>query len=482
MSISCAPTRTASSVSAILTEVKLCPDGNAVATEAIRTVLPRRCSTQSAMRSGYTHTAATEGMVASPGLGRMALAHMAATLPGVSAPSRVVRSMQRTARSSAQSLDDFLIERLASEAARSSAPTSSTLRTPRISEPRWVRERAVAMLGLCDGMKRTSRFAGIAASFLVAACGPNQAAVPVRPSPVVSPATSSLPTALAPVQRMEASLPTPVEETGAASAGGKLYVIGGFNAAGASLDSVYVFDGSTWAAGPRLPLPVDHPSAATMEDRVYLAGGHTNGRDSARLFRLDSDHWTELAAMHYARGGHALVAAAGRLYAIGGNSSRDNIGPIEAFDPGSNAWTVLPALPVARNHVSGFVAGGAACIAGGRSPPTARVDCFDPATGTWSRLSDLLKPTSGGGATTFDSGDVVMTGGQDASETRIVDQLAFYTRGGGWKTSDTMMWPRHGFELAVFERRAWACGGGSAPGLHPVTTCTSLGDAPAANG
>src|SRR5213080_4319250 len=251
MSISCAPARTACSVSSTLIGVKLWPDGKAVATEAMRTVVPRRCSTQSAMRSGYTHTAATDGMVASPAFGRIALAYIAATLPGVSAPSSVVRSMHRTARSSAHSFDDFLIERLASAAARSSAPTSSTLRTPRISEPRWVSERAVAMLGLCDGMKRTSLIAGIAASFLVAACGPKQAAVPVRASPVVSPATSSLPTALAPVQRMEASLPTPVEETGAASAGGKLYVIGGFNSAGASLDSVYVFDGSTWAAGPR---------------------------------------------------------------------------------------------------------------------------------------------------------------------------------------------------------------------------------------
>src|SRR5438270_12924399 len=133
--------------------------------------------------------------------------------------------------------------------------------------------------------------------------------------------------------------------------------------------------------------------------------------------------------MHFARGGHALVAAAGRLYAIGGNSYRGNIGPIEAFDPGSNAWTVLPALPVARNHVSGFVAGGAACIAGGRSPTTARVDCFDPATGTWSRLSDLLKPTSGGGANSFVSGDVVMIGGQDARELRFVDQLDLYPCG-----------------------------------------------------
>ncbi len=52
MSISWAPALTASSVSATLIEVKLWPDGNAVATDAMRTVLPRRRATQSAMRSG----------------------------------------------------------------------------------------------------------------------------------------------------------------------------------------------------------------------------------------------------------------------------------------------------------------------------------------------------------------------------------------------------------------------------------------------
>ena len=152
-----------------------------------------------------------------------------------------------------------------------------------------------------------------------------------------------------------------------------------------------------------------------------------------------------------------------------------------AYDPVNNAWTVLPSLPVARNHVSGFSAGGAACVAGGRSPTTARVDCFDPAAGAWSRLPDLPQPASGAGATTFESGGVVMAGGQDASETRIVDQLAFYSPGSTWISPDKMMSPRHGFELAVFEGRAWACGGGSAPGLHPVATCTSLGDRPSPN-
>jgi len=331
-------------------------------------------------------------------------------------------------------------------------------------------------------MKRTSLLTGLAYVMAAVACGSNQAAAPratPSPSQVASPSTSPSPSPQ-PLQRQEAPLPAPVEETAAAVASGTLYVIGGFNAAGASLDSVYMFDGGVWSTGPRLPLAVDHPSAATLDDHVYLAGGHSFGGDSARLFRLDSDRWSELASMHYARGGHALVAAQGRLYAIGGNSSRGNVGPIEAYDPTSNAWAVLPALPVARNHVSGFAAGGAACVAGGRSPTTARVDCFDPASGAWSRLPDLPQPASGGGAVSFVSGDVVMAGGEDATETRIVDQLVFYSQGGAWTGGEAMMSPRHGFQLAVFAERAWACGGGSAPGLHPIATCTSLGDGPAA--
>src|SRR5438445_4204520 len=89
--------------------------------------------------------AATEGIDASPGLGRMPLAQRAATLPGVSEPSSVVRSMHRMARSSAHNFEDASSNRLANDAAGSSAPTSSTLRTPRMSEPICESERAVAI-------------------------------------------------------------------------------------------------------------------------------------------------------------------------------------------------------------------------------------------------------------------------------------------------------------------------------------------------
>jgi N-acetylneuraminic acid mutarotase len=273
---------------------------------------------------------------------------------------------------------------------------------------------------------------------------------------------------------MERSLPTPIEEAGAAAAGGRLYVIGGFDAAGRSLATVYVFDGATWQAGPGLPLPVDHPSAATLDGSIYLAGGHSFGRDSARLFRLDGPSWTELASLHYARGGHALVAAQGRLYAFGGNTSTGNVAPTEVYDPAANSWTALPSLPTPRNHVSGFVTGTNVCVAGGRAPTTSRVDCFDTAGGAWTRLADLPRATSGGGATAFPGGGVVMMGGQNAQETAIVDQLTRFSTSAGWSTGDAMLVPRHGFELALFEDRAWACGGGTSPGLYPVATCTSV--------
>jgi len=320
-----------------------------------------------------------------------------------------------------------------------------------------------------------------AAVLFIAACSASNTAQS-SPAPSESVAASSqspTPTPSAspqPLQRTEPSLPAAVEETAAASAGGRLYVMGGFNAAGASLSTVYVFDGAQWSAGPRLPLPLDHASAATLDDRVYIAGGHSNGADSARLYRLDGDRWTSLASMHFARGGHALIAVSGKLYALGGNTSRGDVPAIESYDPAVNRWTIVGSLPQPRNHLMGFPIGSAACVAGGRTPTSARVDCFDTNQRTLFRLGNLPAATSGGGAVTFPSGEAIVVGGEDAAEGRMIAQFAFYSTGGAWRASQKMLTPRHGFELAMFGDRAWACGGGTAPGLHPVATCTSLGD------
>src|SRR2546422_11737973 len=90
----------------------------------------------------------------------------------------------------------------------------------------------------------------VASLLLLGACSSGPVAkARLSPSPTLASSSPSLSPSPEPLQRMEQSLPAPVEETAAAAAGGKLYVMGGFNAAGASLNVVYVFDGTSWMSG-----------------------------------------------------------------------------------------------------------------------------------------------------------------------------------------------------------------------------------------
>jgi hypothetical protein len=76
--------------------------------------------------SPYTQTAAGRGVDGSVGSGTKALAQSDRTLPGVSAPSRVVRSIIEIAMSMPHALAVVLIDRVPREAARASQPTWST--------------------------------------------------------------------------------------------------------------------------------------------------------------------------------------------------------------------------------------------------------------------------------------------------------------------------------------------------------------------
>ena len=109
MSISSAPSATASRTSASFTSIGDWPDGNAVATEATLTPEPASRSLRDgdevrvdADRRDRRESPGRRDRAASPSR------RAPTTLPGVSAPSSVVRSIIRIARSSAASFDVLL--------------------------------------------------------------------------------------------------------------------------------------------------------------------------------------------------------------------------------------------------------------------------------------------------------------------------------------------------------------------------------------
>ena len=87
---------------------------------------PRAVPRRPARAAGTGRRPRPTGSTGRPGPAGSAFEQIATILPTVSVPSSVVRSMQRIARSSAQSFEDFLIDRFARDAARSSSPTAST--------------------------------------------------------------------------------------------------------------------------------------------------------------------------------------------------------------------------------------------------------------------------------------------------------------------------------------------------------------------
>src|SRR5439155_8822883 len=121
-----APDSTASRVSSSFAARGTSPAGKPLATDATLTPLPASDSFAVATRFGYTQTAATCGTDGSPGSGRIAFWQSWRTFPSESFPSRVVRSSIEIASLIPAILAVFLIERLASAAARSSIPTAST--------------------------------------------------------------------------------------------------------------------------------------------------------------------------------------------------------------------------------------------------------------------------------------------------------------------------------------------------------------------
>ncbi len=272
-------------------------------------------------------------------------------------------------------------------------------------------------------------------------------------------------------QRQEPPLPQPREELAAAALDGTLFVIAGFDATGRDTNTVFIYNGS-WSIGPPLPEALDHPAAAVVLGQLYVAGGFSAGRARATVYRLVQDHWVQVAPFHHPRAAFALIPLGDRLYALGGrNSGMASVAIPEVYDPALGTWSDLPALPGPRHHVAGFAYQDMACVAGGKFPYTARVDCLDPTSRTWHRLPDLPQATSGAGVMPFADHPVVVGGEGDA----IVPWL-FSLIGTTWQRQD-MLLPRHGMEVAVLNDRAWVCGGGASAGLHPSSVCTSIGPA-----
>lgn len=233
---------------------------------------------------------------------------------------------------------------------------------------------------------------------------------------------------------------------------GRIYLLGGCSEDGNATDAVMQLEvsGGSWSAGPPMLEARKGVAATTCGGLVYALGGFTSREYLSSAERLDPQTlaWEMLPPMAGARAGGSAAAGStkaegARIFAVGGRCKEGVLNAAECFDPDKDVWTPLPKLDRARCGTAAAVvtmdAQMVVCVFGGydgaellacaeqiRSPwqawtslaplpePTAfagyascggavfvvggcdkdwnavdSVDCYSPATDTWTRLPSL---------------------------------------------------------------------------------------------
>ena len=326
---------------------------------------------------------------------------------------------------------------------------------------------------------------------LAAACrggsttdGAGPTAAPTTPttatSTTVTTATATTVAAPPPTWQPRAPAPTARQEVASAVADGRVWVIGGLTAAGAT-DVVEAYDPATdrWTPGPALPIALHHASATTYRGEIvvlggFLAAGSLYARPSDRVLALRDGGWVDLPRLRRPRGAAAAAVVGDALVVAGGRDVSALVGPTEVFD--GSGWRDAEPIPTRRDHLSAVSDGRSVFTVGGRflqpGALSAALERFDPVAGTWERLPAVPTPRGGQGAA-FAGRRLVVAGGEDPSGV-YSEVEAYDVATEQWSALPAMPTPRHGLAVERVGDRVLALVGGTAFGVAPSAVAESL--------
>ena len=283
--------------------------------------------------------------------------------------------------------------------------------------------------------------------------------------------------------RTAAPAPMKRTEVAAATLGGKIYVVGGFEEP--SLGNVLNFAitpaleeyntaTDRWTAKAPMPVGLHHVGIGVVGGRLYVIGGYKQSGLSvwgpvATVFSYNpaSDAWTERASMPTARGALSVTVHEGKLYAIGGYEGRTNSAAVEVYDPERNSWASRAPLPTPRDHLGTATAAGKVYAIGGRLKGDYHrnlsvTEVYDPHTDKWSRAPDL--PTARSGITAAESGGRIFVFGGEGADGTFHENEAYDPARDVWQAMAPMPTARHGLGSAVVGGRIHVISGGPTPG------------------
>jgi len=181
-----------------------------------------------------------------------------------------------------------------------------------------------------------------------------------------------------------APMPTPRGGGVAAVVEGKIYVMGGASvhpgakleglggsSAHRTVDTNEVYDPATntWASRSPMPTGRNHLGVGVVNNKIYVLGGRVgsvfvlaSGTDIVEEYDPATDSWSYAKArMPTPRSGVAAGTLGGKIYVAGGEYLNSQVvgafRDLEAYDPVTDTWSMLPPLELPRNAPAAVAVG-----------------------------------------------------------------------------------------------------------------------------
>jgi N-acetylneuraminic acid mutarotase len=253
--------------------------------------------------------------------------------------------------------------------------------------------------------------------------------------------------------------------------------LGGFNCQSSSPQK-------GWAEVESLPERRDEPRAAVVDGVVYLAGGieqitdfgepsgvpgveRVEVRSFDKLTRFDprTQEYEELPALPEPLNHIGMAAYGGDVYVVGGYGNVLNGLTAKRgffrYSPATRSWTRLPPMPTARGAVATAVVGDRLYVADGLATgkEMAVLEAYDFGEGRWKRLAPPPTAREHVAAVAL-GGSLYVLGGRDARTDSLDTVERYDPETDRWKTLAPLPVGVGGLEAVAFDGAILAIGGG----------------------
>ncbi|WP_179475299.1 serine/threonine-protein kinase [Mycolicibacterium vinylchloridicum] len=266
------------------------------------------------------------------------------------------------------------------------------------------------------------------------------------------------------------------EATATTQADGTIWIFGGLESDGSVSGRHEGYDPAidSWKGGDELPVPVQHAMAVTWQGTPCVLGGwRADGANTQvatdKVWRVVNSRWVELPPLLQPRAAAAAAVIGGRIVVTGGVDANGKLlNTTEVFD--GTTWKLGAQMPTPRKMFGAAADDRLMYTVGGSDGTTdlPTVEAYDPGADSWTSLPALSEPRSDLGVAIADARLVAVGGlsrGQVLKTVSVMDLSAK-----SWAGLPDMGTPRHGMAVAAVEKSVYVIGGATDPGNNQVTS------------